>query len=38
MFICLLPGDVVLTNLRIKSNALDELDLPVQLVYGYIGK
>lgn len=38
MFVCCIIGDVVLTNLRIRSNALDELDLPVQLVYGYIGK
>ncbi|EDW71988.1 uncharacterized protein Dwil_GK10679 [Drosophila willistoni] len=31
-------GDVVLQNLRIRDNALDDLDLPVQLVYGYLGK
>ncbi|TDG48268.1 hypothetical protein AWZ03_005223 [Drosophila navojoa] len=31
-------GDVVLTNLQIRSNALDDMDLPVQLVYGYLGK
>ncbi|KAH8307603.1 hypothetical protein KR044_004766 [Drosophila immigrans] len=31
-------GDVVLTNLKIRENALDELDLPVQLIYGYLGK
>ncbi|EDW46782.1 GM20964 [Drosophila sechellia] len=31
-------GDVVLQNLKIRENALDELDLPVQLIYGYLGK
>ncbi|XP_017049520.1 vacuolar protein sorting-associated protein 13 [Drosophila ficusphila] len=31
-------GDVVLKNLKIRDNALDELDLPVQLIYGYLGK
>lgn len=31
-------GDVVLTNLKIRDNALDDLDLPVQLVFGYLGK
>ncbi|XP_034479091.1 vacuolar protein sorting-associated protein 13 isoform X2 [Drosophila innubila] len=31
-------GDVVLTNLKIRENALDDLDLPVQLIYGYLGK
>ncbi|XP_016940577.3 intermembrane lipid transfer protein Vps13 [Drosophila suzukii] len=31
-------GDVVLQNLKIRANALDELDLPVQLIYGYLGK
>ncbi|XP_054740711.1 intermembrane lipid transfer protein Vps13 [Anastrepha obliqua] len=31
-------GDVVLNNLKVKENALDELDLPLQLVYGFLGK
>ncbi|KAM8714231.1 hypothetical protein ACLKA7_014379 [Drosophila subpalustris] len=31
-------GDVVLSNLKIRENALDDLDLPVQLIYGYLGK
>ncbi|EDW02215.1 vacuolar protein sorting-associated protein 13 [Drosophila grimshawi] len=31
-------GDVVLKNLKIRGNALDDLDLPVQLVYGYLDK
>ncbi|XP_036331860.1 vacuolar protein sorting-associated protein 13 [Rhagoletis pomonella] len=31
-------GDVVLNNLKLKENALDEVDLPVQLVYGFLGK
>ncbi|XP_030555732.1 vacuolar protein sorting-associated protein 13 [Drosophila novamexicana] len=31
-------GDVVLQNLKIRSNALDSMDLPVQLIYGYLGK
>ncbi|XP_039957880.1 vacuolar protein sorting-associated protein 13 [Bactrocera tryoni] len=31
-------GDVVLHNLKVKENALDEVDLPVQLVYGFLGK
>ncbi|XP_052841610.1 intermembrane lipid transfer protein Vps13 [Drosophila gunungcola] len=31
-------GDVVLQNLKIRENALDDLDLPVQLIYGYLGK
>lgn len=34
----LLTGDVVLHNLKVKENALDEVDLPVQLVYGFLGK
>ncbi|XP_017019677.1 intermembrane lipid transfer protein Vps13-like [Drosophila kikkawai] len=33
-------GDVVLQNLKIRENALDELDLdlPVKLIYGYVDK
>ncbi|CAH0394024.1 unnamed protein product [Bemisia tabaci] len=31
-------GDVVLKNLMIKSGALDELNLPLKIVYGEIGK
>ncbi|XP_017837309.1 vacuolar protein sorting-associated protein 13 isoform X2 [Drosophila busckii] len=31
-------GDVVLKDLKIRENALDDLDLPVQLIYGYLGK
>ncbi|KAG5866403.1 hypothetical protein JTB14_003458 [Gonioctena quinquepunctata] len=31
-------GDVELKNLVLKPSALDELDLPVQIVYGVIGK
>lgn len=27
-----------MNNLRIRENALDDLDLPVQLVYGHLGK
>lgn len=32
------PGDVVLKNLQLKQSALKELDLPVQTVYGQLGK
>ncbi|XP_026840774.1 vacuolar protein sorting-associated protein 13 [Drosophila persimilis] len=31
-------GDVVLQNLKIRESALEDLDLPVQIVYGYLGK
>ncbi|KAH8237095.1 hypothetical protein KR038_004232 [Drosophila bunnanda] len=31
-------GDVTLQNLKIRENALDELDLPVQLIYGFLGE
>lgn len=31
-------GDVVLKDLCLKQSALDELDLPVKTVYGYLGK
>lgn len=31
-------GDVVLNNLKLRENALDDLDLPVQLVSGFLGK
>uniref|UniRef100_A0A1L8DVL7 Putative vacuolar protein n=1 Tax=Nyssomyia neivai TaxID=330878 RepID=A0A1L8DVL7_9DIPT len=31
-------GDVVLNNLKLKENALEELDLPIQVPYGYLGK
>lgn len=31
-------GDVSLKNLRIKENALQELDLPVKVVSGYLSK
>lgn len=31
-------GDVILKNLQLKQSALNELDLPVQLVYGQLGK
>lgn len=31
-------GDVELRNLIIKPSALDDLDLPIQIVYGSIGK
>ncbi|XP_030388188.1 vacuolar protein sorting-associated protein 13 [Scaptodrosophila lebanonensis] len=31
-------GDVVLQNLKIRENALDDLDLPIQLIHGYLGK
>lgn len=32
-----LSGDVVLNNLVLKRSALDDLDLPVQIVYGLLG-
>lgn len=35
---CEILGDVQLKNLVIKPSALDDLDLPVQIVYGKIGK
>ncbi|GAB0096265.1 Vacuolar protein sorting-associated protein 13 [Sergentomyia squamirostris] len=31
-------GDVVLNNLKLKENALEDLDLPIQVPYGYLGK
>jgi vacuolar protein sorting-associated protein 13A/C len=31
-------GDVVLENLKLKSNALDELDLPFVIVHGNLNK
>ncbi|XP_047510768.1 vacuolar protein sorting-associated protein 13 isoform X2 [Pieris napi] len=31
-------GDVVLENLILKQNALEELNIPVQTVYGHLGK
>ncbi|XP_053604237.1 intermembrane lipid transfer protein Vps13 isoform X1 [Plodia interpunctella] len=31
-------GDVVLDNLVLKQNALEELNIPVQTVYGHLGK
>ncbi|KOB74173.1 Vacuolar protein sorting-associated protein 13C [Operophtera brumata] len=31
-------GDVVLENLTLKQTALDELNIPVQTVYGHLGK
>ncbi|XP_028027252.1 vacuolar protein sorting-associated protein 13 isoform X3 [Bombyx mandarina] len=31
-------GDVVLENLVLKQNALEELNIPVQTVYGHLGK
>lgn len=31
------PGDVVLENLILKQNALEELNIPVQTVYGHLG-
>lgn len=34
----LFPGDVVLENLILKQNALEELNIPVQTVYGHLGK
>lgn len=30
-------GDVVLENLILKQNALEELNIPVQTVYGHLG-
>lgn len=38
MLFSYVAGDIVLNNLRIRENALDDLDLPVQLVYGHLGK
>lgn len=38
IFYSIFLGDVVLQNLKIRSNALDSMDLPVQLIYGYLGK
>lgn len=34
----LFVGDVVLKNLQLKQSALKELDLPVQTIYGCLGK
>uniref|UniRef100_A0A2H1WLF1 SFRICE_028091 n=1 Tax=Spodoptera frugiperda TaxID=7108 RepID=A0A2H1WLF1_SPOFR len=31
-------GDVVLENLILKQNALEELNIPVQTVYGHLGE
>lgn len=31
-------GDVVLENLYLKSNALDELNLPIKVVFGHLSK
>jgi vacuolar protein sorting-associated protein 13A/C len=31
-------GDVVLENLKLKANALDELDLPFAIVHGHLNK
>lgn len=31
-------GDVVLENLILKQNALEELNIPVQTIYGHLGK
>ncbi|XP_037905174.1 vacuolar protein sorting-associated protein 13 isoform X4 [Hermetia illucens] len=31
-------GDVVLTNLALRANAFQDLDLPIQIVYGHLGK
>lgn len=31
-------GDVVLENLVLKQNALEELNIPIQTVYGHLGK
>lgn len=33
-----ISGDVVLENLVLKQNALEELNIPVQTVYGHLGK
>ena len=33
-----IAGDVKLENLDIKETALDELDLPVKLKFGYLSK
>ncbi len=30
-------GDVVLRNLKLKKNALDDLDLPVRVSHGFLG-
>lgn len=38
VIIIIFSGDVVLKNLQLKQSALKELDLPVQLVYGQLGK
>lgn len=32
------PGDVVLNNLSLKQSALDDLQLPVKTVSGYLGE
>ena len=34
--IVLLAGDVKLDNLEVKETALDDLDLPVKLKFGYL--
>lgn len=34
---CCAAGDVVLKNLKLKQDALKELDLPIQTVYGQLG-
>lgn len=38
IFSCQIVGDVVLKNLILKQSALNEIDLPVQAVYGCLCK
>lgn len=37
IYVFLFTGDVVLENLILKQNALEELNIPVQTVYGHLG-
>lgn len=36
-YFCFYSGDVVLKNLVLKQSALNELDLPVETIYGTLG-
>lgn len=37
IYVNFFSGDVVLENLILKQNALEELNIPVQTVYGHLG-
>ncbi|KAM7434012.1 hypothetical protein ABFA07_015843 [Porites harrisoni] len=36
--LAILQGNVVLTDLELRDDALDELHLPVEVTHGYVGK